>query len=74
MHIANMSTRNILAIGKTVWEKSMSDEDIAFVKAHPGTFTRNAKGFWFNANLANPRDRAFRESRWTETTPYQAAA
>lgn len=74
MHIANMNTRNILAIGMIVWEKSMSSDDIAFVKAHPDTFTRGAKGFWFNANLANPRDRAFRASRWTETTPYQAAA
>ena len=74
MHIANMNTRNILAIGKTVWEKSMSADDLAFVKAYPGTFTRDPKGFWFNANLANPRDQAFRASRWTETTPYQAAA
>jgi len=35
--------------------------------------TRDAKGFWFNTNLANPRDRAFRESRWTETTPNRTA-
>ena len=74
MHIANMNTRNILAIGKKVWEKSMSAEDTAFVKAHPDVFTRDPKGFWFNANLANQHDQDFRESRWTETTPYQAAA
>ena len=74
MHIANMTTRNILAIGKNVWEKQMSADDLAFVKSYPEIFKRDQKGFWFNANLANPRDQAFRESRWTETKPYQAAA
>ena len=73
-HIANMNTRNVLACGHTVWESTMSAADLDFVKSHPDNFTRDAKGFWFNTNLANPRDRAFRESRWTETTPNRAAA
>jgi len=71
MHIANMNTRSVLAIGKKVWESTMSDEDIAFVKAHPAVFVRNPKGFWFNANLSSQRDQDFRASLWTETTPQQ---
>jgi len=73
VHIANMNTRNILAIGKTVWESAMTDADLAFVKAYPDNFTRDPKGFWFNTNLANHRDQAFRASRWTDVKPHGAS-
>jgi hypothetical protein len=68
-HIANMTTRNILACGHTVWERAMSAEDLEYVKQYPDTFTRHPKGYWFNANLNNDYDRKFRASLWTDTKP-----
>ena len=65
-HTANMDARNLLACGKKVHKQHMSEEDIAFVNAHPKIFHQDKHGAWFNVNLQSDKDRKFRESLWDD--------